>query len=77
VRDAFHGYVPLLLLDEVAAHLDESRREGLFAELAELGAQGWMTGTDESLFEACRAAALFVRVEAGNLSPSHHRPGLQ
>ncbi len=77
VRDAFHGYVPLLLLDEVAAHLDESRRAGLFAELAELGAQGWMTGTDESLFEACRANALFVRVEAGNLSPSHHRPGLQ
>jgi len=77
VRDAFHGFVPLLLLDEVAAHLDAARREGLYAELAELGAQAWLTGADEALFEPLRGSALFVRVEAGNLTPSTHRAGLQ
>ncbi len=77
VRDAFHGFAPMLLLDEVAAHLDAARREGLYAELAELGAQAWLTGTDEALFDGCRGAALFVRVESGSLTPSTHRPGLQ
>ncbi len=77
VRDAFQGFVPLLLLDEVAAHLDAARREGLYAELAELGAQAWLTGTDEALFDACRSHALFVRVEAGTLNAAPNRPGLQ
>ncbi|NKB20465.1 MAG: DNA replication/repair protein RecF [Alphaproteobacteria bacterium] len=44
------GAVPILLLDEIAAHLDEGRREALFAEIQALGAQAWMTGTDPSLF---------------------------
>ena len=42
--------VPVLLLDEVAAHLDERRRHQLFDEVRALGAQVWFTGTDESLF---------------------------
>lgn len=41
---------PVLLMDEVAAHLDARRRAGLFAELDALGAQVWMTGTDPALF---------------------------
>jgi DNA replication and repair protein RecF len=41
---------PILLLDEVAAHLDPSRRAALFALLAETGAQVWMTGTEPELF---------------------------
>lgn len=77
VRDAFQGFAPLLLLDEVAAHLDAARREGLYGELAELGAQAWLTGADEALFDACRGDALFVRVEAGTLSPAPQRSGLQ
>ncbi len=43
---------PILLLDEVAAHLDPGRREALFARLTELQAQVFMTGTDKALFDA-------------------------
>lgn len=45
------GQPPVLLLDEVAAHLDPARRAALFARLARLG-QTWMTGTEPALFEA-------------------------
>ncbi|WP_339345560.1 DNA replication/repair protein RecF [uncultured Sphingomonas sp.] len=45
------GRPPVLLLDEVAAHLDPARRAALFARLARLG-QTWMTGTEPALFEA-------------------------
>jgi DNA replication and repair protein RecF len=45
------GHAPLLLLDEIAAHLDARRRAALFEEILALGAQAWMTGTDLSLFE--------------------------
>jgi len=51
------GVVPLLLLDELAAHLDEERRAALFDELAALGAQAWMTGTDAAQFAAFGARA--------------------
>jgi DNA replication and repair protein RecF len=43
---------PLLLLDEAAAHLDSDRRAALYDELAALGGQSWLTGTDRSLFDA-------------------------
>ena len=43
---AARGFAPLLLLDEVAAHLDARRREALFAALAALPAQAFLTGTD-------------------------------
>jgi len=43
---------PILLLDEIAAHLDATRRAALAEEILALGAQAWMTGTDLSLFEA-------------------------
>ena len=49
------GLAPLLLLDEIAAHLDAVRRQALFEEIADLSAQAWMTGTDLSLFENARA----------------------
>lgn len=52
---------PLLLLDEVAAHLDATRRAALFEEIADLKAQAWMTGTDLSLFENARAQIFEVR----------------
>jgi DNA replication and repair protein RecF len=51
------GSVPLLLLDEVAAHLDELRRGALFDEIDAIGAQAWMTGTDPSLFSPLGASA--------------------
>jgi DNA replication and repair protein RecF len=43
---------PLLLLDEAAAHLDSDRRAALYDELAALGGQAWLTGTDRLLFDA-------------------------
>jgi DNA replication and repair protein RecF len=60
---------PILLLDEVAAHLDERRRAALFEELDDLGSQCWMTGTDPALFGAIGAGAAFYRVDAGTIRP--------
>ncbi|MEL7097399.1 MAG: DNA replication/repair protein RecF [Pseudomonadota bacterium] len=61
------GAPPLLLLDEVAAHLDAARRAALYDEIVELGAQAWMTGTGPELFDALgsRAQYLEVREEGG------------
>ena len=67
IRAAFEGYAPLLLLDEVSAHLDESRRNGLFDELVELGAQAWMTGTDLSLFSSLGGRAQYLAMDDGSL----------
>ena len=63
LRAAERGTAPLLLLDEVAAHLDADRREALFAEICDLGAQTWLTGTDAALFEGLAGEAQFVAVE--------------
>jgi len=54
--------VPLLLLDEAAAHLDSERRAALYEELSALGGQAWLTGADRELFEAFggRAQRFFV-----------------
>ena len=57
---AREGMAPLLLLDEIAAHLDGVRRAALFEEIAALGAQAWMTGTDLSLFAGARAEIFLV-----------------
>jgi len=62
------GAAPVLLLDEIAAHLDRDRRAALFDEIEELGAQAWMTGTDAALFDALRGRACFVAVENGALA---------
>src|SRR6185437_6400061 len=53
--EARDGMAPILLLDEIAAHLDVVRRAALFEEIHSLAAQAWMTGTDLSLFEAARS----------------------
>jgi DNA replication and repair protein RecF len=63
------GVTPLLLLDEVAAHLDPSRRAALYQELIRLECQVWMTGTDAQLFEALPASALKMQVSEGNVTP--------
>src|SRR5690606_39326222 len=54
------GAAPILLLDEIAAHLDVSRRSTLFEELLRLGSQTWMTGTDRHAFSALEGRALFA-----------------
>ena len=64
------GQAPVLLLDEVAAHLDEVRRVALFAEILALGAQAWMTGTDAGLFAALGDSAQFFEVHDARVRPA-------
>jgi DNA replication and repair protein RecF len=59
------GPAPLVLLDEVAAHLDQARREALFGEILRLGAQAWMTGTDRDLFAPIAQDAQILTVNRG------------
>jgi DNA replication and repair protein RecF len=59
------GSAPLILLDEVAAHLDPIRREALFDRLAATGGQIWMTGTEAGLFGGISWDAQFISVENG------------
>ncbi len=70
VQTARRGTAPLLLLDEVVAHLDESRRTALFDELAGLTAQSWMTGTDDVLFAGFGERAQFLRVADATVHPA-------
>jgi DNA replication and repair protein RecF len=61
---------PVLLLDEVAAHLDARRRGALFDEIAALGLQAFLTGTDEHLFEGLAGRAQGFQVDASGLTPA-------
>jgi DNA replication and repair protein RecF len=62
------GHRPLLLLDEVAAHLDPERRALLLARLAEGGGQVWMTGTEQALFASAPAGVTRFAVDSGGVS---------
>jgi DNA replication and repair protein RecF len=62
------GIVPLLLLDEVVAHLDPNRRSALFGELAKLGAQVWLTGADPAAFGEIGASGEIFDVENGRIT---------
>ncbi|GGF02224.1 DNA replication/repair protein RecF [Stappia taiwanensis] len=73
VTAAMSGMTPLLLLDEVAAHLDPNRRAALFARLAELGPQVLMTGTDPLLFSALPRESEVFQVASGSVTP--YSPG--
>jgi len=67
---AMTGFAPVLLLDEVVAHLDPARRGALHGELVELGCQVWMTGADPALFTEVEVAAAIVEVRSGRLKPA-------
>ncbi|MCH2093617.1 MAG: DNA replication/repair protein RecF [Rhodobacteraceae bacterium] len=56
------GMAPIILLDEVAAHLDADRRAALYDEICALGSQAWMTGTGTELFEQLGNRAQYVEV---------------
>lgn len=68
VTERYGGRTPILLLDEIAAHLDDRRRAALFTDTLSLGAQIWMTGTDRGAFAALEGQARFVRVAEGRLT---------
>jgi DNA replication and repair protein RecF len=61
------GRRPLILLDEVAAHLDARRRAALFERLADRGGQVWMTGTDRALFDGIPAESSHFSVCDGSI----------
>ncbi|WP_349436616.1 DNA replication/repair protein RecF [Pararhizobium sp. A13] len=62
------GHAPVLLLDEIAAHLDEGRRAALFDLVDDLGGQAFMTGTDQSMFSALGERARYLTVANGTVS---------
>jgi DNA replication and repair protein RecF len=62
------GITPLLLLDEVVAHLDPDRRLALFNELTKLGAQVWMTGADPAAFTDVGATGEIFEVDSGRIA---------
>ena len=68
LQAAVRGLAPVLLLDEVAAHLDGDHRAALFHEISDIGAQAWLTGVDRSIFEPFGGAAQYVAVEAGTVT---------
>jgi DNA replication and repair protein RecF len=67
LRAAAGEQQPILLLDEIAAHLDPERRAALFAELLALGAQAWLTGTEAAVFAPLRPDAQFFTVQDSTL----------
>lgn len=67
---AERGLPPLLLLDEVAAHLDARRRDALFEAVLGLACQAWMTGTDAALFQGLGKAARHLTVEDAHIRDS-------
>ena len=62
------GFAPVLLLDEVVAHLDPDRRAALFDALERLGSQVWMSGADPATFGNIAARAQVIAVESGKLN---------
>ena len=63
------GKNPILLLDEVAAHLDADRRFGLFEQIVQQGFQAWLTGTDARVFAPLGGQAQAFTVAGGALAP--------
>ncbi|MCS6778569.1 MAG: DNA replication/repair protein RecF [Geminicoccaceae bacterium] len=69
------GELPLLLLDEVCAHLDSVRRRALAEALLALGAQAWLTGTEPELFAGLLGRATFLSVDNGTIrADERHDP---
>jgi DNA replication and repair protein RecF len=64
------GSAPIMLLDEVAAHLDGERRAALFSEILDLNTQAWLTGTDAALFAGLRHDAQFFAVADARIQRS-------
>lgn len=67
LRARLFGELPILLLDEIGAHLDRQTRAALANALLELGAQVWLTGTEPELFAPLRGRGWFLRVDNGTI----------
>ncbi len=71
---AARGFAPILLLDEVAAHLDAGRRAALFEALAALPAQAWLTGTEWEVFAPLRGVAQGFMISPGDVAENRDLP---
>jgi DNA replication and repair protein RecF len=69
VRQRQRGTAPILLLDEIVAHLDPLRRAALLAEITALNTQAWMSGTDPEAFSALAGEGQFLHLDEGRLAP--------
>ena len=74
LRQRLIGDLPIMLMDEVAAHLDASRREQLCQNLMELGAQVFLTGTDRQLFAPLNHVAQFLEVNSAQIQTTGDTP---
>jgi DNA replication and repair protein RecF len=70
VRQRAGGVAPMLLLDEVTAHLDPLRRAALFENVLALGCQAWLSGTDPEAFAGLAGKAQIRCVEGGRVGPA-------
>ncbi len=70
MKSARGGEAPIILLDEIAAHLDEGRREALFKDIFTLDSQAWLTGTDPADFSTFHGQAQFFHVSDGAIMPA-------
>lgn len=64
----YQGFAPVLLLDEVTAHLDDIKREALLEKIRALRVQAWITATDPGLFASLRDEAQFINIKNGRLA---------
>jgi len=76
LHTARRGEPPLLLLDEIVAHLDPDRRAVLLDRILATGAQAWLTGTEPSLFDSIIGRAQFFTLEDGVIEPTSGMAGL-
>lgn len=68
LQTGLQGQAPVLLLDEITAHLDQTRRAALFDEIEQMKIQAWMTGTDYELFAELGNRAQFLTVDNGTIT---------
>ena len=63
------GFAPVMLLDEVVAHLDDIKREALIEKIRDLNVQAWITSTNPELFASLKNEALFFRIKNNRIEP--------
>ena len=66
-QSLYKGFTPIMLLDEVVAHLDDIKREALIAKIKDLNVQAWITSTNADLFESLRGHARFLQIDNNQL----------
>ncbi len=65
----YKGFAPIMLLDEVAAHLDDIKREALLEKIKNLNVQAWITTTDPELFSSLKSDAQFLHIKNNQILP--------